>query len=368
MPTTWNVLYLGSATALDPTEGNNNIENASALVGRTFGSATNPLSRQVFSAQTVNNGGTTSNGQAVMDNNNSLANDQYIIDLNRDGLTETYTHDAAVYYSATLTYRDGTTAPLAARVVQTNSGQLFLVPSVDTTDIGRLQAKPIQSLQLNSISNSTSVALVRDRPTINYVCFTPGVMIDVPNGVAAVETLAVGDLVTTLDDGPQRLRWVGQVQVDLADAPQMRPVRIRAGALGDGLPAQDLLVSPQHRVMVRSKIAQRMFGTPEVLVAAKQLLLLDGIDLAEDLDQVTYVHIMFDRHQVVLSNGAPTESLFTGPEALKAVGSSARDEILALFPQLAEDATSAPARVLAGGRKARSMAERHHANGVRLIA
>ena len=65
----------------------------------------------------------------------------------------------------------------------------------------------------------------------------------------------------------------------------------------------DLIVSPQHRMLVRSQIAQKMFGTPEVLVAAKQLCQLRGIDVVEDLVDVTYVHFLFDAHQIVLANG-----------------------------------------------------------------
>ena len=94
-------------------------------------------------------------------------------------------------------------------------------------------------------------------------------------------TLAEGDLVRTLDHGLQPVRWVGARRLsaaELAAAEKLRPIRIRAGALGPGTPRADLLVSPQHRVLVRSRIAQRMFGTDEVLVAAKQLLQIDGID------------------------------------------------------------------------------------------
>src|SRR5690606_24870473 len=117
---------------------------------------------------------------------------------------------------------------------------------------------------------------------------------------------------------------------------KLRPIRIRAGALGNGTPSSDLVLSPQHRVLVRSRIAQKMFGATEVLVAARQLLLLDGIDIATDLTEVEYFHMLFDRHEVVISNGALTESLYTGAQALQAVGKAARDEIFTLFPQLGE--------------------------------
>nr|AIA91314.1 CAZy families GT4 protein [uncultured Gluconobacter sp.] len=98
-----------------------------------------------------------------------------------------------------------------------------------------------------------------------------------------IEDLRVGDLVLTKDDGPQPLRWISSRHVSaemLAAHPNMRPIRIRAGALGEGLPLRDLIVSPQHRMLVRSKVAERMFGEEEVLVAAKHLLELDGVDVA----------------------------------------------------------------------------------------
>ncbi|MBI6630636.1 Hint domain-containing protein [Pontibaca sp. S1109L] len=197
-------------------------------------------------------------------------------------------------------------------------------------------------------------------------CFAAGTLILTARGEAAVETLRVGDLVMTRDHGPQPIRWIGARRLDaatLAAQPKLRPIRIRAGALGDNIPASDLLVSPQHRVLVRSKIARRIFATDEVLVAAKQLLAIDGVETAQDIETVEYFHILFDRHQVVVSNGAETESLYTGPEALKSLGHAARAEIFALFPELASrDHVPLAARSLAPGKQARKLAQRHAAN------
>jgi len=191
------------------------------------------------------------------------------------------------------------------------------------------------------------------------VCFVAGTIIRTPTGEVAVEALEVGDLVMTRDNGAQPVRWIDSTRRALRAGSRLAPVRIRAGALGDNLPESDLLVSPQHRMLVRSAIAQRMFGTDEVLVAAKQLLQIDGIDIADDLDEVVYVHFIFDRHEIVYANGAESESLYTGPEALKTLSPQAREEILALFPKLAEDALPEPARVLASGRLGRKLAVRH---------
>lgn len=198
------------------------------------------------------------------------------------------------------------------------------------------------------------------------VCFASGTLIRTPYGETPVEELSQGDLVLTADNGYQPIRWIGKRRLsyfDLAEQPALQPIRIQAGALGNGTPAQDLLVSPQHRVLVASQIAQRMFGATEVLVAAKHLVPLAGIDVAHDVIEVTYVHILFDRHEVVFSNSALTESLYTGPQALKSVSPESKAEILTIFPELADvDYEPLSCRMLANGRMGRKLAIRHKNN------
>lgn len=203
---------------------------------------------------------------------------------------------------------------------------------------------------------------------IGIPCFGRGTMILTPRGEVAVEDLRVGDLIVTRDNGARPIRWIGGRAldaVDLALSPKLRPIRIKAGALGPNLPSTDLTVSPQHRVLMRSAIAQRMFGAEEVLVAARQLTALEGIDEVE-VAAVEYFHILFDGHEIVFSNGAETESLFTGPEAMKALGQAAREEILTLFPEL-RDTPARPARPVIPGAKARQMVQRHQRNGKQLV-
>lgn len=199
-------------------------------------------------------------------------------------------------------------------------------------------------------------------------CFCAGTMIRTPGGDVAVEDLRVGDLVETRDNGARPIRWIGGRaldRVDLAMVPKLRPIRIRAGALGQGLPSHDLMVSPQHRVLVRSAIAQRMFGTTEVLVAARQLTSLEGIDEVA-VESVEYYHILFARHEIVFSNDAQTESLYTGPQALKSLGQAAQDEIFTLFPEL-RAGPAEPARPFVPGGKGQQMAQRHRRNGKMLV-
>ncbi|HRO13749.1 MAG TPA: Hint domain-containing protein [Paracoccus sp. (in: a-proteobacteria)] len=205
--------------------------------------------------------------------------------------------------------------------------------------------------------------MLTDDQINDIVCFARGTLIETENGPLPVELLHEGCRVITRDHGAQPIRWIGSVRLGAAALqanPKLRPIRIRAGALGEGTPTSALIVSPQHRVLVRSRIAQKMFGTAEVLVAARQLLNLDGIDIVDDPADVEYFHFLFDRHEVVWSNGAATESLYTGPQALKSVGPAAREEIFALFPELRDRDHAPPAaRVLASGRQARRLAMRH---------
>lgn len=167
-------------------------------------------------------------------------------------------------------------------------------------------------------------------------CFTPGTMIATPRGERAVETLREGDRILTRDNGIQEIRWIGQKRMtgrDLARTPHLRPVLIRAGALGNGLPERDMMVSPNHRVLMASDRAELYFAEREVLSAAKDLVGMAGIHRL-DVIATTYVHFMFDRHEVVLSDGAWTESFQPGDWSLRGLDAAQRDEILELFPEL----------------------------------
>lgn len=202
-------------------------------------------------------------------------------------------------------------------------------------------------------------------------CFAAGTLIETDTGARAIEDLSRGCLIRTRDHGLRAVRWVGSTRLDadrLDLQPNLRPVRISAGALGPGQPARDLVVSPQHRVLVRSAIAQRMFGQNEVLVAAKHLLGLPGIRVMNPSQGITYLHLLFDHHEIVRSDGAWTESLFTGPHALWSMGAAARREILSLFPELAcQQTVRTGARRLLTGHEGRKLAARHAKNARRLF-
>ena len=204
--------------------------------------------------------------------------------------------------------------------------------------------------------------------TASVVCFAAGTMIDTAAGPIAVEDIEPGCYVKTLDHGLQPVRWIGCVHLGagtLLRNPKLAPIRISAGVLGHGTPAQDLLVSPQHRVYLRSRIAERMFGSDEILVAATHLSDVDGVSIATEMRHVSYYHILFDRHEIITANGARAESLFLGPEAVKTMEPETLEELSILFPRLyseQSDAPFEPVRPFSSGRTGRKLVHRHIKN------
>ena len=167
-------------------------------------------------------------------------------------------------------------------------------------------------------------------------CFTPGTLIATPKGERPVEELRAGDRVITRDNGIQEIRWVGQKAMDwkaFAANPHLKPILIQKGSLGDGLPERDMMVSPNHRLLVANDRTALYFDEHEVLVAAKHLVNHHGVHEVSSIG-TAYVHFMFDAHEVVLSNGAWTESFQPGDYTLKGMGNAQRNEIYDLFPEL----------------------------------
>ncbi|WP_272858755.1 Hint domain-containing protein [Paracoccus stylophorae] len=228
--------------------------------------------------------------------------------------------------------------------------------------------------RIGELINSSTLTwrAVGYEPGEGPLCFGRGTLIDTDRGGVAIELLRVGDRVLTRDNGAQPIRWIGSMILTagaLAADPRLRPIKITADSLGAGLPARDLVVSPQHRVVVRSKIAKRMFDADEVFVPAVKLTALPGVFVDTECGEVEYFHMLFDRHEIVTSNGAQTESLHTGRIALRSLSTAARDEIFAIFPELAETGqVRALARPVPKGREIGALLHRHVKNAKPLQA
>ena len=140
-----------------------------------------------------------------------------------------------------------------------------------------------------------------------------------------------GDFVNTHDNGPQPVRWVGRRTVPAEGA--FAPIRIQANTFGIH---ETLWLSPQHRVLIRDGFSELLFGETEVLVAAKDLV-NDGSVRRIPGGDVTYVHILFDQHQVIYSEGLATESFLPGPQTTRSFEQDIVREICTLFPELDPD-------------------------------
>ncbi|MGJ8617105.1 MAG: Hint domain-containing protein [Sulfitobacter sp.] len=186
-----------------------------------------------------------------------------------------------------------------------------------------------QVLQDGTFVSSTFVNTSTQTPVGAFgpTCFTPGTMIDTPDGPKPIEDLKVGDMVTTLDHGAQPIRLITRDRFwAIGD---FAPIRFDAGAIGNDAP---LVVSPQHRMLITGWQAELYFGQNEVLVAAKHLV--NGSSITHVTGgTVEYIHLMFDQHQIVFGGGVPSESYF--PEyAMTGSDSAVMSELLMLFPKL----------------------------------
>lgn len=170
--------------------------------------------------------------------------------------------------------------------------------------------------------------------TFDVTCFARGTKILTDRGEIEVENLRSGDKVTTFGNDNREIRWIGSRKVKAEG--KFAPITIKKGALGN---FEDLSVSPQHRMLVKGWRAELLFGDNEVLVAAKHLINGESIYIKEGGD-IEYFHILFDRHEIIYSNGALSESFHPNDVGLRGLEDKTRKEVFELFPELEADASS----------------------------
>jgi len=214
------------------------------------------------------------------------------------------------------------------------------------------------------IGVSLTVIGTTEGPNVLYAdlatppCFATGCMIATADGPRRVETLVIGDWVTTLDHGEQQIKWAGShrlPKVALVANPKFTPVLVRANAVGQGCPARDIRLSPQHRILVSGWQAELLFGEDEILVPVIKLINDHSILFDHISDGVTYYHIMFDQHEIVQVDGLSCESYLPGVCEVDAA--ETLREIVALFPELADQQTQAAARTCVSDKRAAVLGE-----------
>jgi hypothetical protein len=185
------------------------------------------------------------------------------------------------------------------------------------------------------ISNGSGPGAVTDVGLVSgelLPCFVSGARIETARGPVPVEDVVVGDMVLTLDEGFQPVRWCGARQV--ASRGAFGAVHIPAGTFGTHGP---LAVSPQHRLFLTGWRAELYCGEGEVLVKAMHLVRSGRLHQDQSGQSVSYHHLLFDRHQIICAEGLWSESYHPGPAALAGHDSETLAELLALFPELSTD-------------------------------
>lgn len=227
----------------------------------------------------------------------------------------------AIYLDTITVSMNGVTTNISGATFYLADGRRFFSPT-DGTNLD-----PATYLATVS-TGSANVAVATG--SLGPPCFTTGTMIATPGGQAVIETLKAGDLIETMDHGPQVLRWIGRKSI--AGTREFAPIRIEAGSLGND---RTLLVSPEHRMLITGWKAELLFGEAEVLVAAKHLVGHPGISRTP-VAEIEYLHLLFDRHEIVFAEGAPSESFYPNSILLEQ-DRTLRDEIEAIFPEMTRD-------------------------------
>ena len=236
------------------------------------------------------------------------------------------------------------------------------LPNGDVLDLTNLFSSGLAesgSITYTSDDNEDGFVTLTDGTVINFeeieniICFTRGTMIVTDKGEKYIEDLVAGDKVLTKDNGLQELRWMGSRTVPATGT--FAPIMIKAGAMAND---RDLMVSPQHRMVVEGWKSELLFGEREVLAAAKHLVNNDTIFVKEG-GEVEYFHMLFDTHEIVFANGAASESFHPGEVGISALSEASRDEVFALFPELRDDASSygPAARTSLKGHEAKVLSE-----------
>jgi hypothetical protein len=207
------------------------------------------------------------------------------------------------------------------------------VPGRPGVFVVRLGAKPVGLA--TALPWAPGTELAADGPVTPEVlaAFAAGTLIDTPDGPRPAETLVTGDTVTTLANGSRPLRWVGRrrvTAVELMAWPGLRPVAFAQGAAGNARP---LMVSPRQRMLIDDWRAEVYFGEDRVLVAAQALVDDQAARMILPPDGVDYVVLLCDRHEVLIAEGALSESFHPADSGLDGLTPVQRAEVLALVPE-----------------------------------
>lgn len=232
----------------------------------------------------------------------------------------------------TITKINGTPVVAGSHVILPSGLEIVVNGDGTITVISEITDTPGNASFTYEIANANGVTDVGFVTGEVVPCFVAGARIDTDRGPVPVERIAVGDMVLTLDDGYQPVRWCGRREVVSRGA--LAPVRIPAGTFGDH---GSLAVSPQHRLFFSGWQAELYCAEAEVLVRAVHLVKAGRLSQDCSGTPVSYHHLLFDRHQVIRAEGLWSESYHPGPVTLAGHDPEVQQELCSLFPELAGD-------------------------------
>ena len=157
------------------------------------------------------------------------------------------------------------------------------------------------------------------------------------NSEVFIEDLREGDQLQTRDHGMQSVLWVGKARVarsNLHSDPDNRPICVRAGALGSGLPDADLIVSGTQQILLKGKRAHDMFARNEVLISACDLMDERRVVVENTQHHYDCYYVLLENHEVVWANNLPLESFHPAMGGLHRVGQDGRARLYGLYPHL----------------------------------
>ena len=182
-----------------------------------------------------------------------------------------------------------------------------------------MESMPNGSVPITNVSSTNDVV----------ICFARGTRIETPSGPTRIENLRTGDLVHT-EHGPKPIQWIGSTKLTyhhLAADPSLRPIKVRAHAFDDNVPEKEIVLSPNHRVVVQNEYVSLLFGFERALCAVKHLVDPGKIESFLPLNGVEYFHLMLEQHEIVQCNNLSSESLYLGSDAFDAIGEKAMAQL-----------------------------------------
>lgn len=316
-------IYLGNHSTigeLDPNESGNSDPENIHLLYKTFGGAGAPLSGQVHSIDSDTSG-------------SWFSTDRYdppegTFTYNLGSGSRTSQLDTLVLVKADVTLSDGTVIKDYTNYVgQMVNGDTFMLNHASQSQLPA-GAKIVSATFKSLVSSADTGSQAQFASQVFQACLLPGTLIDVPGGQCVIEDLMIGDLVETANGEPMPVRWIGRWDYDLHDAEaRHKPVEIKPGSLGDGVPRDVLRLSRQHRLSL-------VLNGSQQLIPAGAFVGQTGIRLMRGIRRVTYLTLMLDQHAVIRAAGCPVESFYPGPIGLRALTPWQRNEIDFEFPGL----------------------------------